>query len=150
VLRRIESLGVCVLGNVSPKAVLTETIDGEPVLTGIKLTDGTEVPCRIAVFSVGIRPRDELAIAAGIKCEGNNQGGRGITVDDYLQTSAKDVYAIGECASWKGQTYGLIAPGVEMADILSFNFTQTETPVGGFALRKMVFASSCTDTRKAH
>ena len=143
VLRRIESLGVEVLGNVSPANVLTETIDGERVLTGVELADGRVVPCRIAVFSIGIRPRDELAIKAGIKCEGNGQGGRGITVDDYLQTSAKDVYAIGECASWRGQTYGLIAPGVEMADILSFNLTQTETEVGGFATRKMVrFLSS--------
>ena len=138
VLRRIESLGVEVLGNVSPKAATTETVDGEEVLTGIELDDGTTVPCRIAVFSIGIRPRDELAIAAGIKCEGSNAGGRGITIDDLLQTSAPDVYAIGECASWQGQTYGLIAPGIEMADILSFNLTQTETEVGGFSARKMV------------
>lgn len=96
------------------------------------------MPCRIAVFSIGIHPRDELAIAASIRCEGNNAGGRGITVDDYLHTSAPDVYAIGECASWMGQTYGLIAPGIEMADILSFNLTQTDTEVGGFAERKMV------------
>lgn len=138
VLRRIEALGVRVLGNVSPKALLTETVGDHQVLTGLELNDGTVVPCRIGVFSVGIRPRDDLAILAGIKCEGNNHGGKGITVDDYLQTSAQDVYAIGECASWKGQTYGLIAPGIEMADILSFNLTQTETEVGGFTSRKMV------------
>lgn len=65
-------------------------------------------------------------------------------VDDNLQTSAPDVFAIGECASWKGNYYGLIAPGsmdcffhglrpmlilsiVEMADILSFNLTETES-----------------------
>ncbi|KIP04506.1 hypothetical protein PHLGIDRAFT_31334 [Phlebiopsis gigantea 11061_1 CR5-6] len=128
VLRRIEALGVRVLGNVSPKALITERV---------KLNDGTVVPCRIAVFSVGIRPRDDLAISASIKCEGDNQGGKGITVDEYLETSAKDVYAIGECAAWKGQTYGLIAPGIEMADILSFNLTQTKTEIGGFAARKM-------------
>ncbi|EKM57614.1 uncharacterized protein PHACADRAFT_182112 [Phanerochaete carnosa HHB-10118-sp] len=137
VLRRIEALGVQVLGNVSPKSITTETADGEEVLTGVELGNGTVVPCRIAVFSVGIRPRDELAIAAGIACEGDNAGGRGVVVDDLLQTSAPDVYAIGECASWQGQTYGLIAPGIEMADILSFNLTQTATAVGGFAPRKM-------------
>ena len=138
VLRRIEALGVRVLGQVSPSSLVTETTDGQETLTGIELSNGEVVPCRIAVFSVGIRPRDELAIAAGIKCEGNNAGGRGVTVDDLLQTSAEDVFAIGECASWKGQTYGLIAPGIEMADILSFNLTQTQTDVGGFAPRKMV------------
>ena len=140
VLRRIENLGVQVLGNVSPKALVTEAIGNDHVLTGVELDDNTIVSCRIAVFSVGVRSRDELAISAGIKCEGNNQGGRGITVDNYLRTSAPNVYAIGECASWMGKTYGLIAPGIEMVDILSFNLTQTETTVGGFAPRKMVCA----------
>ena len=139
VLRRIEALGVRVLGNVSPNALLTEEVDGREVLTGIELNDGVIVPCSIAVFSVGIRPRDDLAISAGIKCEGDNQGGKGIAIDEYLETSAKDVYAIGECASWKGQTYGLIAPGIEMADILSFNLTQVDTDVGGFVARKLVY-----------
>lgn len=43
-----------------------------------------------------------------------------------LQTSAPDIYAIGECASWENQTFGLIAPGVEMADVLAFNLTQAK------------------------
>jgi nitrite reductase (NAD(P)H) len=43
-----------------------------------------------------------------------------------LETSVKDIYAIGECASWKNETYGLIAPGVEMADVLAFNLTQAK------------------------
>lgn len=43
-----------------------------------------------------------------------------------LSTSAPDVYAIGECASWESQTFGLIAPGVEMADVLAFNLTQAK------------------------
>jgi nitrite reductase (NAD(P)H) len=37
-----------------------------------------------------------------------------------------DVYAVGECASWENQTFGLIAPGVEMADVLAFNLTQAK------------------------
>ena len=52
-------------------------------------------------------------------------------------TSAKDVYAMGECASWRGNTYGLIAPGVEMADLLCFNLTQTQTSLGNFKARRM-------------
>jgi nitrite reductase (NAD(P)H) len=41
-------------------------------------------------------------------------------------TSAPDVYAIGECASLENQTFGLIAPGIEMADVLAFNLTQAK------------------------
>ena len=72
---------------------------------------------------MGIKPRDELARQAGLKCA--DRGG-GIVVTDNLQTTAPDIYAIGECANWENQTYGLIAPGVEMADILAFNLTQAK------------------------
>lgn len=44
-----------------------------------------------------------------------------------LQTSSPGIYAIGECASWNKETYGLIAPGVEMADVLAFNLTQAKS-----------------------
>lgn len=43
-----------------------------------------------------------------------------------LQTSIPDIYAIGECASWENQTFGIIAPGIEMADVLSFNLTNPD------------------------
>ncbi|PSR79445.1 hypothetical protein PHLCEN_2v7032, partial [Hermanssonia centrifuga] len=137
VLRRIEAIGVRVIGNVSPRALVTRMEDGSQVLEGLELSDGSTVPCSIAVFSIGIKPREELAKAAGIRCEGEVGRGTGIIVDDFLKTSAEDVFAIGECASWKGKTYGLIAPGIEMADILSFNLTQTQTEVGGFSERRM-------------
>lgn len=37
-----------------------------------------------------------------------------------------DIYAIGECASWQGQAYGLIGPGIEMAEVLAFNLSQAK------------------------
>lgn len=40
-----------------------------------------------------------------------------------LQTSVPDIYAVGECASWENQTFGIIAPGIEMADVLAYNLT---------------------------
>lgn len=43
-----------------------------------------------------------------------------------LETTVPDIYAIGECASWENQTFGIIAPGIEMADVLSFNLTNPE------------------------
>ena len=43
-----------------------------------------------------------------------------------LQTSVPDIYAIGECASWENQTFGIIAPGIEMADVLAFNLTNPD------------------------
>ncbi|KAK1976982.1 nitrite reductase [Colletotrichum cereale] len=88
---------------------------------GVVFEDGERMDCSTICFAIGVRPRDDLARRAGIECA--DRGG-GIVVADDLSTSAPDVYAIGECASWQGQTFGLIAPGVEMADVLSFNLTQ--------------------------
>lgn len=129
VLRRIEAMGVRVLTRTSVKDIITS--DG--VLTGLTLSDDRHLKAQMVIYAIGITPRDDLARQAGLKCVEKG----GVVINDLLQTSAQDVYAIGECASWKGNTYGLIAPGVEMADILSFNFTQVETGLGGFKPRVM-------------
>lgn len=47
-------------------------------------------------------------------------------IDENLQTSISDIYAVGECASWENQTFGIIAPGIEMADVLAFNLTNPQ------------------------
>ncbi|KAH9855728.1 nitrite reductase [Lenzites betulinus] len=130
VLRRIEAMGVTFLGSTTVTRVLT---NDHGMVSGLELGDGTTVSCSIVVFSIGISPRDDLARAAGLSCAPRG----GIVVDDHLQTSAQGVFAIGECASWKNNTYGLIAPGIEMADILAFNFTQAQTEVGSFKPRQM-------------
>ncbi|KAL9711883.1 hypothetical protein Ac2012v2_004956 [Leucoagaricus gongylophorus] len=126
VLNKIENLGVQVLTNCSPSEELTRDAEdgsGYRVFTGLRLQDGSTHNADMVIYAIGIQPRDEIARDCGIECHPKG----GIIVGNDLQTSAPDVYAIGECASWKGHYYGLIAPGVEMADILSFNLTQTES-----------------------
>lgn len=49
-----------------------------------------------------------------------------------LQTSIPDIYAVGECASWENQTFGIIAPGIEMADVLAFNLTNPDKELRSF------------------
>ena len=129
---RIENMGVRFLGGTSVVRLVTESTSG--TLSGVELADGSVVNCTMVIFAIGITPRDDVARSAGLVCAPR----RGIVVDDSLKTSATDVYAIGECASWRGNTYGLIAPGIEMSDILSFNFTQAQTEVGSFKPRAMV------------
>src|SRR5450830_1886111 len=65
----------------------------------------------MVVFSAGIRPRDELARDCGL--EAGPRGG--IAIDQRCLSSDPDIYAIGECASWGGQLFGLVAPGYDMA-----------------------------------
>ncbi|MDM3631954.1 FAD-dependent oxidoreductase, partial [Proteus mirabilis] len=61
----------------------------------------------------GRRPKDKLALQCSLDIA---QRG-GIVINDYCQTSDADIYAIGECASWNNQTFGLVAPGYKMAQL---------------------------------
>ena len=106
--RIIHGQGIELHLGVRPTAILT-TPTGR--VTGMTLTDGRTVHADVVVFSIGITPRDELARAAGLEL-----GPRGgIAIGDDCVTSDADIYAIGECAAWRGQTFGLVAPGYDMA-----------------------------------
>lgn len=62
-------------------------------LTGVKLKNGTQLPCDLAVVSVGVRPNVALAKQMGV--ETGERGG--IVVDEYMRTNIPDVYAAGDC-----------------------------------------------------
>ncbi len=61
-------------------------------VVGVRTKDGRTIKCGMVAFAIGIRPRIELAQAAGLKVD------RGVLVNRYLQTSAKDIYAAGDVA----------------------------------------------------
>ena len=85
----------------------------------------TRAPLEVdfVVISVGVHPRDELAVACGL-----TRGKRGgIAIDKHLQTSDPAVYAIGDCAAFEDMTYGLVAPGYRMADALAATLLGTLT-----------------------
>ena len=79
----------------------------------MEFEDGSHLDTDMIVFSAGIRPRDELArqcvLAIGPR--------GGVAIDSACRTSDHNVYAIGECASWNEQTFGLVAPGYDMARV---------------------------------
>ena len=62
-------------------------------LTGVKLANGTELSCELAVVAVGVRPNSKLAQEAGLSI--GDKGG--ILVNEYMQTSDPDIYAAGDC-----------------------------------------------------
>jgi len=59
-------------------------------VTGVELGDGSVLECDVALVGVGAIPNEELAVEAGITCDG------GIVVDNSARTSAPNVYAIGD------------------------------------------------------
>ena len=65
-----------------------EQVDGR---LSVCFTDGGQIMADMVLLSVGVRANTELAVKAGIEL-----GERGIKVDSYLQTSAADVYAVGD------------------------------------------------------
>jgi nitrite reductase (NADH) large subunit len=109
--RHIEGLGV----GVHTQKNTVEIADGQNARHKLVFSDGSDLETDMLVFSAGIRPRDELARAAGLEI-----GARGgIVIDDHCRTSDADVYAIGECALWQGQVFGLVAPGYDMARVVA-------------------------------
>ncbi len=116
-VRKIEELGVRVHLNKSTKEVL-----GNGSVQGMLFNDGEKLDVEMIVVSAGIRPRDDVARESGI--EVGQRGG--ITVNDYLQTSDPDIFAIGECALHRNMIFGLVAPGYEMAEIVAANLTGDE------------------------
>ncbi|MBW4495839.1 MAG: nitrite reductase large subunit NirB [Oscillatoria princeps RMCB-10] len=120
---QIEALGVSVHTSKHTTEIVTE--NGKVVK--MLFADGSELETDIIVFSAGIRPRDELARACGLAV--GERGG--IVISESCQTSDPDIYAIGECALYQNQIYGLVAPGYAMAgvaaDILSDTATNTFT-----------------------
>ncbi|KAI9841521.1 MAG: hypothetical protein M1837_000622 [Sclerophora amabilis] len=120
VVDQVRDLGLDVLLG---KRVGKINVDEDSAVKGITFEDGESMDCKSVCFAIGIKARDELARKAGIRC--SDRGG-GVVINPDLSCSVPDIYAIGECASWEDQTFGLIAPGIEMADVLSFNLTQAK------------------------
>jgi nitrite reductase (NADH) large subunit len=107
--RKIEALGVHVHTAKNTKEIAA----GSDLRHRMSFADGSSLEVDVIVFSAGIRPRDELARAAGL-----SMGERGgIVIDDACRTSDPNIYAIGECALWRGKIYGLVAPGYQMAQV---------------------------------
>jgi 3-phenylpropionate/trans-cinnamate dioxygenase ferredoxin reductase subunit len=67
-------------------------IEGEDRATGVRLEDGSVIRGDLVVVGVGAEPRTELARAAGLAVED------GVLVDEYLESSAKGVFAAGDVA----------------------------------------------------
>jgi nitrite reductase (NADH) large subunit len=107
--RKIEALGAKVHLQKNTK----EIVDGEKCRHKLVFADGTSLETDVIVFSAGIRPRDELARAAGLAV--GERGG--IQINSHCQTANPDIYAVGECALWQGRIFGLVAPGYQMAEV---------------------------------
>jgi nitrite reductase (NADH) large subunit len=91
----------------------TNKILGDDTITGMEFGEYDKIDVEMLVVSAGIRPRDELGKTCGL--EMGTRGG--IVVNNKMQTSDANIFAIGEVALYNNMIYGLVAPGYEMADV---------------------------------
>lgn len=107
----VKSKGANVITDNGIAAFLGE--DGK--LTGVKLQNGTELPCELAVLAIGVRPNVKLAAEAGLKI--GELGG--VDVNEYMQTSDPDVYAVGDCVETTSRITGkkVLAPYGDLANL---------------------------------
>lgn len=84
-------------------------------LNAVKLQNGTELPCELAVVAIGVRPNVKLAKEAGLKI--GELGG--IDVNEYMQTSDPDIYAVGDCVETVNRITGkkVLAPYGDLANL---------------------------------
>jgi len=115
---RIEALGVMIHTSKNTQKI----VDGEQAIHKMCFADGEELETDIVLFSAGIRPRDDIARESFI--EVGQRGG--IVIDNQCLTSDPDIYAIGECALWNNQIFGLVAPGYQMARTVVAHLEQKE------------------------
>lgn len=105
--QKIEELSV----GVHLSKATQQIVDGENAKHRLEFADGSHLETDLIVFSAGIRPQDELARNTGLEL--GERGG--IAINNNCQTSNEDIFAIGECALWNNQIFGLVAPGYAMA-----------------------------------
>lgn len=106
--RLVEKLDLTVHTGTSASSIER---DGSRLIA--KLANGLELDLDVVVFSAGIRPRTDLDLGLELGPRG------GYLVDAACRTADPHVFAIGECAAVEGVTYGLVAPGYSMAEVVA-------------------------------
>ena len=103
-----------------------DRILGDARVTGVRLSDGRELPADFVIAGVGILPGTDLAQTAGIAID------NGIATDEFGRTSAPHVWSAGNCASfpWKGGRLRLESVGnaIDQAEAVAANIMGANTP----------------------
>lgn len=95
-------------------------ICGEGIAQSVLLEGGGRIPADLVLISAGVVPDTGLAASCGIPV------GRGILVDDHLQTGIPEIFAVGDAIEHRNTCYGLVAPLREQAQVAVHNMTVAE------------------------
>ena len=121
--RAVEMRGIAVHLNAETTGIL-----GSTRAKAVALKGGMQIEADLVVVAAGIRANVDLARTADLAVD------RGVVVDDHLQTSKADIYAIGECIEHRGLCYGLVEPAYEQARTLAAHLAGGKTSYAGSVL----------------
>ncbi len=114
---KMNQLGVTVLLGLCSTAVL-----GDGKVERLQFKGGGSIAADLLVIAAGIVPNVQLGQQAGLEVK------RGIVVNDYMETSHPDIFAVGECVQHGGICYGLVAPLLEQGKVLAATITGNKGP----------------------
>lgn len=103
----------------------------------VTLADNETITTDVVLSAIGLKPKLELARAAGLNVN------RGIVVDRHLETSAKDVFAIGDCAEVAGLVLPFVMPIMHAARALAATLAGKPTVVSYPAMPVLVKTPAC-------
>ena len=103
----------------------------------LELANGQQIDADQILSAIGLRPRINIAKAAGITCQ------RGIVTDQFLQTNIAEIYAMGDCAEICGLTLPFVLPIMHQAQALAKTLTDSPTAVHYPAMPVVVKTPAC-------
>jgi flavorubredoxin/NADPH-dependent 2,4-dienoyl-CoA reductase/sulfur reductase-like enzyme/rubredoxin len=112
--------------------VMVDEISGHDKVIGVVTHQGKQIPCDAVIISAGTKSNIHLAFDAGIEVA------RAIIVNDRMQTSHADIYAVGDCVEFNGTPTGLWEPAIAQGRIAGAHIAgeniKYEPPVVGATL----------------
>jgi rubredoxin-NAD+ reductase len=116
---------------------LVTAVDQTDGGVAVSLDSGATIDADLVVCAVGVRPRTELARASGIETN------RGIVANRLLETSAPNVYAMGDCAEVNGHVLVYVAPLMAAARALGRTLAGEPTEVSYPAMPVTIKTPAC-------
>ncbi|WP_292994846.1 FAD-dependent oxidoreductase [Nitrosomonas sp.] len=130
--QRLEASGVVFHLNTT-----TQSVDQVQDYLCVTFANGASIETDIVLSAVGLRPRTQLATAAGIPVN------RGILVNRLLQTQFNNIYALGDCAEVEGKVLPFVMPITHAARALAATLSGNPTPVLYPAMPVIVKTPAC-------
>lgn len=127
--RQLDDVGsrvfckVIARSNVTLKlGLFVDEICGDEKVHSVKTSTNERVDCDMVIISSGIRSNTELAAKAGLEVE------RGIIVNDFMQTSHSDIYAVGDCANYNGRVDGIWEAAIDQGNTAGAHIAGDKKP----------------------